>query len=291
MNVLLVCFAFAPGQGSEPGISWNWARSLSALGHQVTVVTASDWSVDRADCALLPEGMSVVQLARRAPRVHLGAMDFYRTYRVWLRDAHEYVAKHAPGHDVAHHVTLASPYWGSSLEAFPRTRILGPVGISGQTPPWAQRELGAGRTLDRLRNLALTTPTPFTRSRDGIRGSDWVLASDDLTSASALREGIGSSPMLADAVATSEIAPHSATKLERGPLLVWAGRMLDRKAAWLAVKSFGEARRHLPEHARLVMLGDGPGLGRAVEVARDAGIGNYVEFHWICGACLHWSMD
>lgn len=39
MKVLLSAHACQPGQGSEPGVGWNWAITLAAMGHEVTVLT------------------------------------------------------------------------------------------------------------------------------------------------------------------------------------------------------------------------------------------------------------
>jgi hypothetical protein len=46
LRVLLVGHACAPDVGSEPGLTWNWARHL-AEHHEVCVVAHPHWRVER----------------------------------------------------------------------------------------------------------------------------------------------------------------------------------------------------------------------------------------------------
>ena len=42
MRLLLSAYACEPGRGSEPGVGWNWAIELRALGHDVWVLTRAN---------------------------------------------------------------------------------------------------------------------------------------------------------------------------------------------------------------------------------------------------------
>ena len=39
MKVLLSAYSCLPGNGSEPGVGWNWAQCIAANGHDVVVLT------------------------------------------------------------------------------------------------------------------------------------------------------------------------------------------------------------------------------------------------------------
>ena len=51
MRLLLSAYACEPGRGSEPGVGWNWAIALAALGHDVWVLTRAN-NRDRIEQAL-----------------------------------------------------------------------------------------------------------------------------------------------------------------------------------------------------------------------------------------------
>ena len=39
MKILLSAYACEPNKGSEPEVGWQWALSLSKLGHEIYVIT------------------------------------------------------------------------------------------------------------------------------------------------------------------------------------------------------------------------------------------------------------
>jgi glycosyltransferase involved in cell wall biosynthesis len=59
------------------------------------------------------------------------------------------------------------------------------------------------------------------------------------------------------------------------PIVLWAGRLLPRKAPTLAIQAFAELRQAMP--ARLIMAGDGPLLRQVRATIEHLGVGQDVE--------------
>ena len=280
----MISYAFDPTRGSEPGVGWNWALAMARRGHDVHVVHGPDEHPD-VGAEFPPSQVLSGQLTFEAvntapPRPSLGALDFYRTYRRWLDGVSGHLGGLDPNNfDIAHHVTLTTPYWGSSLKGWPGRRVLGPVGISGSLPSWALPDVGTHRGLETLRSLALGIPSPFTRMSDAIRSADLVFASDTRTMGRSARLGKLVQPMIPDGVRAKQVAPIPVgTPDRRAMTLVWAGRLLPRKGVALAVEAFSLARHRMPGEAKLLLIGGGPELDRAQKVAAETGAARQVEF-------------
>ena len=280
----MTAYAFDSTLGSEPGVGWNWALAMARRGHDVHVVHGPsehpDGGAELPPSQVLSGHLTVEAVNTAPPWPSLGALDFYRTYRRWLDDVSKHLGALDPSDfDVAHQVTLGTPYWGSSLKGWPGRRVLGPVGISGGLPSWALAETGAQRGLETLRSLALEIPSPFTRMSDAIRSADLVFASDMRTMGRSTRLGTPVQLMIPDGVHAKQVAPIPVCAPDRrGMTLVWAGRLLPRKGVVLAVEAFAQARHRVPGEAKLLLIGGGPEQDRAQKVAAETGAIRQVEF-------------
>jgi len=164
MRVLLSAYACEPGQGSEPGTGWAWARA-AAQRHDV-------WLLTRANLA------GAIEAARsREPdlRLHLVYVDLPRWVRRWkhgLRGVYWYyllwqIAAWWRGRqlhrhvrfDVAHHVTFATDWMPAGvvyLRGVPT--IWGPVGGATGVPWRLWRWLGVRGCLAGLSRELTTRP-------------------------------------------------------------------------------------------------------------------------------------
>src|ERR1700691_1829817 len=52
-KILVSAYSCSPNAGSEPGIGWNWAQSIAADGHAVTVITRA---INRANIEMFSTG-------------------------------------------------------------------------------------------------------------------------------------------------------------------------------------------------------------------------------------------
>jgi hypothetical protein len=76
VRLLLSAYACEPDRGSEPGVGWNWALELAALGHQVWVLTRAN-NRERIEHAL--------QSITQQQRPHFVYFDLPRWVAFWKR--------------------------------------------------------------------------------------------------------------------------------------------------------------------------------------------------------------
>jgi glycosyltransferase involved in cell wall biosynthesis len=267
VKVLISAFQCCPGYGSEFATGWHWATTLVEFGHEVTVLTSSDYR-DKI-VAAGPHGADFRYIdfpVSRLRRVS-GRLATYDGYLRWQDEALRRIKGQAERYDVAHHVTWGGLHLGSQLWQLPVPFIYGPVG-GGQTAPanyW--RYFGRDWPAEMIRTASTGPLLKLNRRcRETIRNSAVTLVNNSATADAAERLG---SPdvrfMLADGLPTkwlSEARPRSAGV----PVVLWVGRLLPRKAPVLAVEAFAHLRRAMP--ARLVVAGDGP-LDSQVRAAVD----------------------
>jgi glycosyltransferase involved in cell wall biosynthesis len=257
VKVLLPAFQCNPGRGSEMGIAWYWASALADLGHEVTVLTATEFR-DR----ILEMDQDRVKFhfvdypASRLTRVP-AIFDTYDVYRRWQDAAYEYLRDRPERYDIVHHFSWGSLHLGCSTWRLPAPLVYGPVG-GGQTAPARYRSyFGPEWKMEWLRNRATGSLLRLHR-RTGLtlRNAKVVLVTNSDTGAAARRLGATDVRyMLAEGLPDAWVT-QARQKPAGEPVVLWVGRMLARKAPALAVEAFAELRRQIP--ARMVMAGDGP---------------------------------
>jgi glycosyltransferase involved in cell wall biosynthesis len=257
VKVLLPAFQCNPGRGSEMGIAWYWASALADLGHEVTVLTGTQFRE-----RILEMGQDRVKfhyVDHPASRLtgRLAALDNYDVYRRWQDAAYEYLKDRPERYDLIHHFNWGSLHLGNSTWRLPAPLVYGPIG-GGQTAPAHYRSyFGPDWKVERLRTAASGSLLRLHR-RTGLtlRHAEVVLVTNSDTGAAARRLGATDVRyMLAEGL-PDEWVTQARQKPTGEPVVLWVGRMLARKAPQLAVEAFAELRQQVP--ARLVMAGDGP---------------------------------
>ena len=275
MKVLVSAFQCAPGHGGEIGNGWMWSTSLANCGHEVTVLTHSEFR-DR----VLAGGRSDIDFhfvhAAPIPMRLPGDIDAYDEYRRWQNSAYEYAAALGQDWDVIHHVGWGSLHLGSRLWRLNTPLVYGPIG-GGQTAPrgyW--RYFGREWPLEKARSAATGSLMRLNGwTKQTLRESAVVLVTNSATEAAARRLGARDVRyFLAEGVPEEWIG----TPRQRPggvPVVLWVGRMLPRKAPVLAVKAFAELRK--TTQARLVMAGDGPMLPQVQAAVEELGLTGDVD--------------
>ena len=275
MKVLVSAFQCAPGHGGEIGNGWSWSTSLADYGHEVTVLTHSEFRERVAAGGRSDIDFHFVDPPRPIP-IRLAHLDGYDMYRRWQNAAYEYAAALGRDWDVVHHTGWGSLHLGSRLWRLPAPLVYGPIG-GGQTAPSAYRGyFGREWPMELARNVAtgpllklnsLTTQT--------LRNSSVVLVTNSATEAAC--RALGAKDIryfLADGVPQDWIG--TAHQRPAGvPVVLWVGRMLSRKAPELAVEAFAELRKTM--QARLLMAGDGPFQPRVEAAVERLGLTGDVE--------------
>jgi glycosyltransferase involved in cell wall biosynthesis len=276
MKVLLSALACSPGVGSEPGTGWHWSQALSEHGHDVTVLTMANYrdaitaaGPRHADFRFIDVPTSPVpRLAKQ-----LWTADIYHR---WQQAAFKHVAESSQRFDVVHHVTWGSLHLGSELWRLGVPLIYGPIG-GGQTAPghyW--RYFGAEWPVEVLRTAATGSLLALNRrSRQAIHNSAMVLVDNSDTAAACHRLGAREVRHMMSYGLPQEWIVGPRARQDGIPTILWAGRLIARKAPVLAVEAFAELRKTMP--ARLVIAGDGPLLGQVRATAERRGVAGDVE--------------
>ncbi|MBX6388516.1 MAG: glycosyltransferase family 4 protein [Frankia sp.] len=148
MKVALSAYACGPGEGSERGAGWEWARA-AAQRHDVWLFTDVHW-VDPVRAAVAAEpGLRLTVVPVPVPEIVNWRGEFSRgermRYAAWqaflrrtVRETHAKVR-----FDVAHHVTYASDWMPAGVAALRDVPFIwGPVGGTSPLPLQFWRWLG-----------------------------------------------------------------------------------------------------------------------------------------------------
>jgi glycosyltransferase involved in cell wall biosynthesis len=281
MRVLLSAYACEPGQGSEPGTGWSWARA-AAQRHDVWLLTRANLaeSIEEArsrepELRLHPVYVDLPQWARRWKHGQRGVHWYYLLWQVaaW-RQARR--LHHRIRFDLAHHVTFASD-WMPAGVAYVRgvPTIWGPVGGATGVPWRLWRWLGArGCLAGAGRDLATRPARRVFGTLNARRAALVVAQNEDVARAFRhSRRTIVIEPHVAiDVPAGSHNEPRATTR-SAGRQAVFAGRLVPWKGVALAVAALAQ-----PAAAEwsLDIYGAGPEARRVAILAARLGVADRV---------------
>lgn len=171
-KILLSAYSCAPNAGSEPGIGWNWAQSIAADGHEVTVITRA---INRANIELLCKGHSTKpkfvfhDLPALAQKIYKLPFGNYMYYLMWQYTAAIRATElhRTEKFDQVQHITWGSFRAASFMGKLGIPFIFGPVGGGEDTPNHLREGMGwRGRLWDSFRRLSnsLLAIDPLMRS-------------------------------------------------------------------------------------------------------------------------------
>ena len=272
MSVRIVLFAYAcePGEGSEPGAGWAWARMLSSFGEVWVVTRANNRTAIEGGIGELPERDRLrfvfVDLPRWASWWKRGRRGLHVYYLAWqvvaLRAARK-VHREFPV-DLVWHVTLANAWLGSTAGFLGVPFVYGPVGGGVKVPFRLLPELGvrgAGFEAVRaaIRDLARYL-NPLARS--AWRRAELILVQNRETRGWLPRRHRHKVAVLPNVV-VSGIPPRAPRDREgNSGTALFAGRLLPWKGASLAIRAVAQ----LPGW-RLLLYGSGPDEARLRRLA------------------------
>lgn len=265
-----------PDGGSEFGVGWNWLNQISRrVSHVTAVVNAEVLEKLRTDVRT-PANVEFVTPGplQISARHVLPLPRYYRNYAAFHTSASNLLAEIPT--DIAHQITLGTPYWGSATAGSPGRRILGPAGISSPISFRFAAGLGKGEwSREAIRSALLRYPFPPVAASAAVRAADHVLAVDERTIALAKRLGRRASAMMPDGA--EPLPASSLVPVGERHNIVWAGRMMARKGAPLVVRAFAQAVSRLPASTRLVMLGDGADMPTVSRLVTESGLSHRID--------------
>ena len=260
--------------GSEAGNGWQWPKALADYGHEVTVLTQSEYRE-----RIAAEGRDDINFQfvepSGTPFNASNLINVYDHYRRWQNAAIEHARTLGQEFDVVHHAVWGSLHLGSRLWRLPAPLVYGPIGGGQKAPANYWRYFGRNWPTESLRNAATGRLLELnTWSRETLRHATVTLVTNSATEAAAQRLGARDiryflAEGLPDWIATPRQRPTGV------PVIFWVGRFLPRKAPLLAIEAFNDLRKVMP--ARLFMAGDGPLLEQCRAAVHRFGLSDDVE--------------
>jgi glycosyltransferase involved in cell wall biosynthesis len=287
VRVLISAYACTPGDGSEPGAGWTWARA-AAQRHEVWLLTRKNNgpAIGRAlaaepHLAIHPVYLDLPAWARWWKRGSRGVRWYALFWQVlaWRTAKQIHASERL---DVTHHVTFASDWLPAGVAWLAGVPcIWGPVGGATRAPLRTWRWLGWRGATEDLARLLVGAVGRSVLGRATARRAALVVAqnADTLRAfpsrRSVLEPNVAVDPTLAPG--GEDIPAQDGPIMLRGQAVraIFIGRLVPWKGTRLAI----EALQHLPPRSTLDIYGDGPDLARCRGAADELGLATRVRFH------------
>jgi glycosyltransferase involved in cell wall biosynthesis len=292
MDILMSAFSCAPTRGSEPGIGWNWAVETARLGHNVLLLTTTEFeSLIREEAASnhLPPNLEIEMImpswldkARTfSLRFGFESATWLVVHLIWQMRLPSYVRRHYPDRsfDVVHHVTIGSIRHPTCLYALKRPLVIGPIGGGESSPPALRKGLHwKARMVETVRDFHnwLLRFDPI--SRTAYRNAMLIVSRTSETTR-ILPKVLHHKIITHVGIGTHDSGTRSAAAYQPGEQLrlIYAGRLLAWKGVHFALMAIAQARAKGVD-VTLTLVGEGPYRSNLLELANRLGIFPYVKF-------------
>jgi glycosyltransferase involved in cell wall biosynthesis len=292
LKILISAFSCGPGHGSEPGVGWNIAVEVARLGHDVVVLTQTEFATEieqQIASGTLPPGFRVdilmpdwlARLRDFGLRHRQPGLTWHITSLLWQFCALRHVRTRYRDarFDLVHHVTFASIRHPTLLTLLGVPTALGPLG-GGDSIPYPLRKSFPWKywiveLLRDLHNWSLRAD-PMTRSAFH-RALIIFLRTEAASVAVPVRDR--HKICVRDGLGTSDAAAHQPVPRKPGDAfrVLFAGGLLYLKGIHLALHALGHARSQGID-ARLTIVGEGPARGDFERLTHELGLTPYVTF-------------
>ncbi len=281
-RVLISAYACGPGQGSEPGAGWAFARA-AATHSDVWVVTRQRFEPSIHDALAAEPDLAAnlhviyLDLSRRVLAVKRRPRDVYWYYFLWQRRVREVAQQlHTRiGFDVAHHVTFASDWQPCGLRVLTDVPLVwGPVGGSTHQPWRLARWLGWRGLVGEVMRSAVTSAARRVWGDPAAAQAALVVAYN----ADVAARFRGAARMVVEPnIALYDISPPARRPKAAGAAkdAIFVGRLVPWKGARLAVCALA---RHEASGWTLRIFGEGPDKAYLERLAHRRGVSERVSF-------------
>lgn len=284
MRVLISAFACTPNWGSEPGVGWNWAASLSKKC-KVTVITRPIYQDGLDNKKIIEDFLSeneydidfiYYMLPNCFSFLHNPKFIHIYSY-LWQIGLYFYVKRNIDldSFDILHHVTHNEFRNPGLLWKLKKPFVLGPIG-GGTLHPEGFDEIYSSKLYkEKVRDYINRI---FSRSvfiKHAIENSEYVFVADKSTMKILPKEYKEKYIKLLETGINVNLRETSVIqKEENNPInLMWAGNLIPRKGLILLIK----ALKKVNINYTLMILGDGPEKESLQQYIDKNGIKN-VEF-------------
>jgi glycosyltransferase involved in cell wall biosynthesis len=294
MKILMSAFSCGPGRGSEPGVGWNMALEAARLGHEVVVLTQSEFRAEIAQelaAGRLPPNLRfdifmpvwLERLRDAGLRREFPSLTWQMVSMLWQFCALFHARRHyqQAGFDLIHHVTLAGIRHPTLLTRLGLPTVIGPLG-GGDRAPMALRKSFPWREwctelLRDIYNWALRAD-PITRS--AFRDARVIILRTQASSVAVppryrnkvhIKVGLG----ITEAVQEVGAAPRMPGEPFR---LLYAGNLFYLKGMHLGIRALAGARARGAD-VTLTIVGGGPARRDLERLARELGMAADITWH------------
>jgi glycosyltransferase involved in cell wall biosynthesis len=284
MQAVLICYACAPGAGSEEGVGWTWALAAATIADVILLTNpfAAEGVRRAANELNLPITVVSVEPNSRLRWAATRRWGGFVYYLLWQAAAARKV-RHLEATqpiDVVHHLTWATDSSPSALTASSApVRVWGPVGGTTRMSLSLYRFLSPRARLEEIFRTVFNGCIRRVGGDRAARHATLVVALNEDVRSRFERHG---TPLVIE----PNCAFDTLDELDRQPAIdalgpgqggqktaVFVARLMGWKGALLAV----DAMVHAPGW-RLVIMGDGPERERMGERARSLGVEDRLEF-------------
>lgn len=292
MKILMSAFSCGPGKGSEPGVGWNMALETARLGHDVLVLTQTEYraEIEREIAAgTVPPNLRfdifspawLDAMRDFGLRHGLFSTTWHAVNICWqffaLARARRHCARES--FDLLHHVTLAGFRSPTLLGELGLPMVLGPLG-GGEGAPMALRKSISWR--DWLANLIRDAHGWLLRfdpiSRSAFRNADiiYLRSKESLVAVPPRFRGKAHFRLGMGVADVEEAVPR---RREKGaPFeMIFVGRLVYWKGVHFAIRALARARSEGAD-AQLTIAGEGPAQGEFMQLAQQLAVADHISW-------------
>lgn len=300
LRILLSAYACNPGEGSESAVGWNWAIQLTAMGHEVWVITRENnrdsielTANGRADlCKLkfiyhdLPPAL--IWLKKRTGLIYI----YYFLWQLTLVAKAKAVVAGSK-FDLVHHVTFVTLRVPSFLSSLGLPFIYGPVAGGEVTPIKLIFGLpfrASVREVFRMIANAYVRIDPLARIPISGATRIWVTSKETLHLLPYKHRGIAKVSLaigVADTDVKNYFEPRGLSGGRGGLKCLFVGRFIALKGMHLGLRAFAILRKFSPA-STLTFVGSGPNRADWISLCEELGITDCVKWiNWMPRSELH----
>ena len=296
MKVIMSAYSCGPNEGSEAGLSWNWAMQMSRF-HEVWVITRGN----RRKAAI-----EAYIASNPLPNIHFVYCDLPKKYLFWksgewgtniyyglwqflaYRLAKELVAENDI--DLAHHVSFMSLARGSFVPFLGIPSIIGPVG-GLQNVPSPMMPLIKKRFRERVRNLAVESIRFNPVVRACCRRASLIILANS-SGADIIERLTDGKLMVGLQIGTNELPPNNSSESDPNRVTAdgvaprpinfsWSGRLVDHKGFELLIRGLESLHRRYEvslNDLQIVVSGKGEEKDYYQSEIEKFGLQDYFDF-------------
>lgn len=288
MKVLVNCYACSPYQGSEPGMGWNFVKSLSQ-SNELHIITENKFKADLDKYfEENPEERQFyhfhfIKRTRRKLLRKIWPPSYYWTYKSWQKKVYDYVVKlDSQEHfDVFHQLNMAGYREPGFLWKLERPLVWGPIGGFDNVPWCMIPSMGLYGTLfyTAYNIINLWQKHTNRRVKTAIRKSSALLAATQGIQTS-INKLYGKESVIIPEVGLNEISSVVLSqRTDSEPLkLCWSGLHIPRKSLNLLIEALSLLDQ---KNVELHVIGEGSCTRRWKRQAEKLNVNNIVWHGWI----------